>query len=274
MDERGDSREQAESESKPDDETKEEPKVENGPTEEDATAASGQHKPNPSIPFSMAAYAAVVPVFTAAYQGVKTLYSGSTNAPRAAPSTSNQVNQGEVDQPSTSPTAAVSSSGFTNVSSHIGSFTGFTFSANPPVTNSLVNQLNQPPTSTMATPSSTGSANDLSHTGSPGIASAAASRSVTSSQGNQSEVDKAPTSPEESASSSGFANFRSQVRAFSYSAIQKATEKISFHTFGSLKTVSANKPQKGDDNRKPKKEKRKKKKQGPAKPAKHVKGDS
>ncbi|KAL1422111.1 hypothetical protein MTO96_003917 [Rhipicephalus appendiculatus] len=196
----------------------------------------------------MAAYAAIAPVFKAAYQGVKTLYSGSANPPAAAPSTSSQVNQGKVDQPATSPMVAGSSSGFANVGSHIERFIGFTVGANPPVVNSLVNLVGPPSHST--------NGNAL----------------ISCSQGNQSEVVKAPTSPEESASSSGLANFRSQVHGFSSGAIEKAAEKIPFHDLGPLKTVSANKPQKEDDTGKPKQEKRKKK-QGSAKPSKHVKGD-
>ncbi|KAL1416663.1 hypothetical protein MTO96_027644 [Rhipicephalus appendiculatus] len=96
----------------------------------------------------MAGYAAVVPVFKAAYQGVKTLYSGSANLPADAPSTRSQVNQGKVDQPPTSPMVAASSSGFANVRSHIERFVGFTFGANPPVMNSLVKPVGPPSHST------------------------------------------------------------------------------------------------------------------------------
>ncbi|KAL3200900.1 hypothetical protein MRX96_043264 [Rhipicephalus microplus] len=189
------------------------------------------------------------------------------------PFMASQGTQTELDHPATSP-MAVGSSSFANDHSHIGRFVGFRFGVNPPVTNSLANPLAHPLQSTMATPSSAGSTN-FSHTGSPGIASSAASYPVTSSQGNQSAGnDKALTSPEKNASSLDSANFRSQIRAFSYAAVQKATEKMMpLHTFGSLKTVNVNEPQKKDDDEKPKKEKRKKKKEEPAKPSKHLKGD-
>ncbi|KAL3200901.1 hypothetical protein MRX96_043265 [Rhipicephalus microplus] len=209
MDERGDSSKTAGSENK----TKKQLKAESG-VEKEAAATAGQHKLNHSIPSSVIGCAAVVPVLMAAYQGVKTLYSGSANPPAAAPSTSSQGNQSKADQPPTSLMVAGSSSGVTNVCSHIGRFVDFAFAANSPVMNSLVNMLAHPTTSLMAMSSSAGCTDNIVHSGSPCVASSAASSPITNNQGNQFQVEQPPTSSMIAGSTSGITNAGSHIGGF------------------------------------------------------------
>lgn len=258
---------------KPDDDTKDKSKSksQDNSVAADGKAAAASAQPEKAYnPFDKR-FASVAPVFKAAYEGIKSLYSRSTKPSAAVSSNDGQMDRNAADKPLWPAVESFSSPVFPNMRN-------LTAPTNPPLVNSVVNHgsSNQLPSSSNESALSRAFVFRQPQPPRFGSSSFGTSTAVTTDRAHRNAAHRHPAPVGRTTWSPGFdsGNIEFYPSRSPNSAVGQALPVLPTRMhFGApgKKVANRKKPGSEDTDRQPKTQKRKKKEQGTAKPSKRIK---